>query len=638
MAIKDYSPSASLNTSISGINIGEGAPAGNMNNALRQLMADVKTGLYQRTFEDHGAVGDGAADDSAAIMAAITAAGGQRIVSSPGKTYLIGSQLLITGSLDLDLNGSTLKPSGNTALFTTGALDVLQAAVWQVTVSSGYTKGSRAVVVADATGLVVGQVVEFSTTDTNHDLVAGHATYPNGWNEIYAISGTTITLKYPLPVTYLTTSSVKMNAFAAATFKNDFRLYGGKIDGSASTYTTSQGNALRLTGFRRIFLDIEVIDFNRNTYELYPVILYRNLEVEATLRSRGTVTIRANFDIQECRKVLLPFVSVEGSGFGLSTTRCDSVQWGLIHLKGMSGAEVALEAVLGRATTFGTQAGRENGDILGNSTRGFKLTGCGNFIGGTLMGEGYETILRLSSCFSGHAGDIYAFNCGRDSSSVVVNLGNDSLAGTNMRGITFGNIVVVNATGSAFGIQSVPDDPQVSVGSLLVKRVTKHAIYALHPFKLGQAHIEDWALSVSVPAIQAREGGYFGPMVFEAADTAKTLFDGTLSAGKFYSFGPIRTNTTAGVFNLANRYNLDGRGTAAILTGTTSIVVTHNMMFSPGADDITITPTNNPTSDPGNLYVSAAAASNFTVSCRSDPGASGATFAWHVDNPDLLTT
>lgn len=42
MAVSDYSKVPGENTSISGINIGEGCPPGNMNDALRQLMADVR--------------------------------------------------------------------------------------------------------------------------------------------------------------------------------------------------------------------------------------------------------------------------------------------------------------------------------------------------------------------------------------------------------------------------------------------------------------------------------------------------------------------------------------------------------------------------------------------------------------------
>jgi hypothetical protein len=42
MAVSDYSTTAASNTSISGINIAEGCSPGNINNAIRQLMADVK--------------------------------------------------------------------------------------------------------------------------------------------------------------------------------------------------------------------------------------------------------------------------------------------------------------------------------------------------------------------------------------------------------------------------------------------------------------------------------------------------------------------------------------------------------------------------------------------------------------------
>lgn len=42
MAVSDYSKVPGENTSISGINIGEGCPPGNVNDALRQLMADVR--------------------------------------------------------------------------------------------------------------------------------------------------------------------------------------------------------------------------------------------------------------------------------------------------------------------------------------------------------------------------------------------------------------------------------------------------------------------------------------------------------------------------------------------------------------------------------------------------------------------
>jgi hypothetical protein len=45
MATEDYDSTAGNNTAISGINIAEGCPAGNLNDAIRQLMADIATGI-----------------------------------------------------------------------------------------------------------------------------------------------------------------------------------------------------------------------------------------------------------------------------------------------------------------------------------------------------------------------------------------------------------------------------------------------------------------------------------------------------------------------------------------------------------------------------------------------------------------
>lgn len=54
MAIKDYSTTAGNNTSISGINIAEGCPPSNINNAIRAEMADVRSFYEAATWTDLG--------------------------------------------------------------------------------------------------------------------------------------------------------------------------------------------------------------------------------------------------------------------------------------------------------------------------------------------------------------------------------------------------------------------------------------------------------------------------------------------------------------------------------------------------------------------------------------------------------
>ena len=42
MAVSDWSTTASANTTLNGINIAEGCPPGNLNDAVRNIMADVR--------------------------------------------------------------------------------------------------------------------------------------------------------------------------------------------------------------------------------------------------------------------------------------------------------------------------------------------------------------------------------------------------------------------------------------------------------------------------------------------------------------------------------------------------------------------------------------------------------------------
>jgi len=46
---------------------------------------------------------------------------------------------------------------------------------------------------------------------------------------------------------------------------------------------------------------------------------------------------------------------------------------------------------------------------------------------------------------------------------------------------------------------------------------------------------------------------------------------------------------------------------------------------------IIVTPTNNPTNDPGSVWISAITATQFTINVRNDPGVGGATFAWQLN-------
>lgn len=71
-----------------------------------------------------------------------------------------------------------------------------------------------------------------------------------------------------------------------------------------------------------------------------------------------------------------------------------------------------------------------------------------------------------------------------------------------------------------------------------------------------------------------------------------------------------------------------GIGTGSIASGTTSDVITHGLMVTPNSARISITLIENPTNDPGNIWIDTITATEFTVHCRNDPGASNLDFTW----------
>lgn len=92
MGFEDWSSVAASNSSAApGIDWAEGQAPGGVNNSARQLMADAKIWQLQHYISviEHGAVGDGVADDSAAITAAFAASATTKTtVYFPAGTYL----------------------------------------------------------------------------------------------------------------------------------------------------------------------------------------------------------------------------------------------------------------------------------------------------------------------------------------------------------------------------------------------------------------------------------------------------------------------------------------------------------------------------------------------------------------------
>lgn len=76
-------------------------------------------------------------------------------------------------------------------------------------------------------------------------------------------------------------------------------------------------------------------------------------------------------------------------------------------------------------------------------------------------------------------------------------------------------------------------------------------------------------------------------------------------------------------------------GTGSITNGGTTDVITHGLSYTPTAEDIRVTLTENPSNDPGNIWISTITSTQFTVNSRNDPGASNLNFSWAVTEVDL---
>lgn len=77
-------------------------------------------------------------------------------------------------------------------------------------------------------------------------------------------------------------------------------------------------------------------------------------------------------------------------------------------------------------------------------------------------------------------------------------------------------------------------------------------------------------------------------------------------------------------------YQDENKGTATIASGATTVVVTHKLGWTPTAEQVSVMLTNNPTVNPGNIWVDTITSTQFTINVRTDPGTTGATLAWRA--------
>jgi len=121
------------------------------------------------------------------------------------------------------------------------------------------------------------------------------------------------------------------------------------------------------------------------------------------------------------------------------------------------------------------------------------------------------------------------------------------------------------------------------------------------------------------------------PIILDTGNTA--ILTGNTTSNT--STEALTINSVGRLVNQANSYDIPGyltvgSGSGTIPSGATTVVVAHGLSITPASVNLSLVQVGLTSSNPGNLYVSSLDPINITVSCYSDPGASGLPFRWKV--------
>lgn len=125
-------------------------------------------------------------------------------------------------------------------------------------------------------------------------------------------------------------------------------------------------------------------------------------------------------------------------------------------------------------------------------------------------------------------------------------------------------------------------------------------------------------------------------------DTGTGVSADVLAQGNLFSGNTANLSVSLAVgatYRVSNNLGLvtESSGLATILSGATSVVVTHGLGITPSLQDIQVMAAENSTNDAGPLYVSTITSTQFTINCRADPGASNLDVVWQASKNRLIT-
>lgn len=555
----------------------------------------------------YGVIGSGAVDDAAAFGAMVSS-GHTPIGLRSDHTFRFDSAVTLPNRLELDLGGATVKPNGNTRAFSKNVGGL--SATASTTVSSGKSQGSRSFVVASGTGIAVGQWVRFSNSDASYQS----GSWPDGWAIVTSVAGTTIEIDTPLPVTYSAGGTLTALFFNANLFSDRCVIRNGVIDGVNSTFTSSTGAGMYVSGYTSVDIDVEFRNFDAGGSTHNALQIYQCIDARLNGRCDSGISNNNLIDVQDVRSMTVPEYRLFGSHFGLNFIRVDSLAIGNLIGYGRRGYE------------FDETAG-------GASTRGLKLVGCADAVIGNIIAKDYLSGLKIESNHRVTVGNIHCINSSYASTTdVALNLSSQGTL-NNQSIIQVANAVIDLSGGIGLYGDITGDAGTLLIGNLTVRNCGSSAVYMnagrLH---VSNAHIANWntANLGTVYAIRAVDGGCFDNLTIRNTDNTDPCFLplSAVTAGSRWCFGDI--NRVDGNPLFLGALLFENAGTTAIASGTTAIAVTHGLTRTPALSEIFITLGELSTTDPGQIYVDTIGSTQFTVRCRTNPGASNLDLAWRA--------
>ena len=378
MAIRDYSQTAASNTSISSINIGEGCPPSNINDAIRQALADIRELQAGSTIASAATVNIGAANAEYLAVSGTTTITAFDTVAAG--VYRV---LKFDGILTLTHNSTSLILPGGASI-TTAAGDVagfrsLGSGNWRC---EWYQRASGAALAAAASSLT-GQVAVANGGTGASTLTANNVLLGNGTSAVQFVApGTSGNVLTSDGTTWASSAPAASAGVPTATVLD----YAGYT--APSGYLLCDGAAVSRTTYSALWAALSAQSTVTITIASPGVITWNShpLQNGDPVRLQTTGALPTNLVANTTYYV----VSAAANTFQLASTRGGSA----INTSGsQSGTHTAIYAPHGwgdNSTTFNVPdlrgratAGRDN---MGG-TAASRLTTAGSGIAGVNLGD-----------------------------------------------------------------------------------------------------------------------------------------------------------------------------------------------------------------------------------------------------------